>query len=249
MSLLYKILCAGGISTEILLILVVSLRRIARNVPTFLVYTYWTICSDLSSLLVYYHFPRHYFLCYEIQITCDGLLLLVVLFDLARSVLRPLPPAGARGILFLLLLVMLSVGSIIWRISDMWSLYAWLKEWHIAMRLELTLALLRILFLLLIGGLIQFLTKHFIPVGWGERELQIATGIGFYALVSLAGSVVHTYQLSPAASARASDVVSLGYWSCLAYWVICFCRPERRPACEVAPAAPAATLDSNPSAP
>lgn len=246
MSLLNKILCVAGISTEILLILVVSWRRIARNLPCFLVYTYWTICSDLSSLVVYYYFPRHYFLCYQIQITCDGLILLAVLFDLARSVLRPLPPIGSRGILFLLLLVMVGMGSILWRISDAWALYAWLQEWHIAMRLELTLAFLRILFLLLIGGLIQFLTRHFIPVGWGDRELQIATGIGLYALVSLAGSVLHTYRFSAEKNILIADFVSLGYWICLAYWVVSFLRPERIPASQPAPLA--ASLESDPSA-
>ena len=231
LALLEKIIWIAGIGMEVLLVGIISRRGVARRVPMFLAYFYWLVLSDIACLMVTLNYSySRYLIFFDVQLMCDGLLLFLVLFDLARSVLRPLPMASSRGILILLLLVMVSGGSIIWRVSDSWSLFARFTPWHVGMRLELTFALLRVLFLLLLAALIQFLSSHFIPVVWGERELQIATGIGGYALVSLATSLLHTYQLPPATFRAISDVVSIGFFLCLIYWLVCFLRPERNPA-------------------
>ena len=226
MSLFDTVLWVAGIGTEILLIGALSMRGIIRRVPTFLMYTYWIVINDLLGVVIYHQFPGSYYLYYKIQITCDGLFLCLVLLDLTRSVLRPLPVVSARGILFLLLLLTVSVGSMLWRMSDTWTIQAWSGWWHTTLRLGMTFSLVRILFLLLMAGLIQFLTDHFIPVGWGDRELQIATGIGAYALVSVAASFAHTYFLSPTAYRVIEQGVSASYYLCLVYWLVCFLRPE-----------------------
>ncbi len=228
LALLEKMLWIAGIGMEVLLVGIISRRGVTRRVPMFLVYFYWLVLSDIACLMVtLYCSYNQYLVFYDVQLMCDGLLLFLVLFDLARSVLCPLPTASSRGVLFLLLLIMVSAGSIIWRVSDAWSLFAGFNPWHVGMRLELTFALLRVLFLLLLAGLIQFLSSHFIPVGWGERELQIATGIGGYALASLAGSILHTYQLPPSTFRVIGDGVSVSFFLCLIYWLVCFLRPER----------------------
>ena len=48
---------------------------------------------------------------------------------------------------------------------------------------------MRILFFLAIAGCSQLLS-----IGWRDRELQIATGLGFFSIVSLTVAMLHTSQ-------------------------------------------------------
>ena len=232
-----------GVAAEILLLGILALRGITGKVPTFTAYVYWLALSDVGMFVVFKYLPGRYLQVYQIEVLCDGVILFVVLFDLARSVLRPLPSIASRTILLVLLPIMADSGTVLWRIADFWSI----SEWHTAMRLELTLSLLRILFLVLLGGLIQFLNNRFIPIGWGERELQIATGIGAYALFSLAGSILHTYHWSERITFVIGEGVSISFLFVLIYWIVVFLRPERTPAAQLAEPNPAEQDFSSPS--
>lgn len=211
-----------GTAAEVLLLGILLKRGAARRVPTFIVYVYWLILSDIAMyaalrLNVYTH-------AYRVEIVCDGAILFVVLFDLARSVLRPLPTIASRSILFLLFVIVAGAAPILWRVSDPGTAKGWAPAWHSLMQMQMTLALLRILFLVLLGGLIQFLVNHFVRVGWCERELQIATGIGIYALASLAAGVLQTYHWSTTVTIGIAEGVSTIFFVVLIYWVVVFSR-------------------------
>lgn len=212
-----------GTAAEVLLLGILLRRGATRQVPTFIAYVYWLILSDIAMYAALR--MSIYTRVYSVEVVCDGAVLFVVLVDLARSVLRPLPKNASRSIVSLLVLIVAGAAPIIWRFSDSWSNDGWPPAWHSLMRLLMTLALLRILFLVLLGGLIQFLVSHFVRVGWGERELQMATGIGIYALASLAGSLLLTHHWSALVTVGIGEGESTIFFVVLVYWIFVFSRP------------------------
>lgn len=229
MALFQELLMILEIGTEIVLLGVVSMRGSARNCPTFLLYLYWSVLGDLWDFVRYFGGSNGFMTVANVQIACEGLILLAVLFDLARSAVRPLPPSLSRGLLAILGLVTAGAGATLWRFSDSWALLSPYRAWHLLLREQLTSSILRIFLLLLIGGLVEFLSRYHLPLGWGERELQIATGMGVYALGSLAESLATTYWrfLAPTAFEAIHISVVMIFELCLIYWIVCFARPDK----------------------
>lgn len=216
-----------GTTAEVVLLGIISRRGVARGVPAFIAYLYWLILSDLS---MYAALALNcYTKAFRIEMLCDGLVLFGVLFGLAHSVLRPLPKFGSRCILGFIFVIVAGAAPIIWWLSESWSNDGWSETWHSLMRMQTNLALLRILFLVLLGVVIQFLANHSLPIGWGERELPIATGIGLYALASLAGSLLQTYHWTAKIILEISEGVSSTFFLVLIYWIIAFLRPAIEP--------------------
>jgi hypothetical protein len=77
------------------------------------------------------------------------------------------------------------------------------------------------LFFLLLAGCSQLLS-----IGWRDRELQIATGLGFYSLVSLAVWMNHASQTYGPQYHLLDQVVAVSYVCSLVYWVVCFATKE-----------------------
>lgn len=231
-------LAISATTAEVLLLGILLSRGAARQVPAFVGYVYWLILSDIA---LYAALGLNvYMRVFPVEVWCDGMVLFVVLFDLARSVLRPLPRIASRSILLLLFGIMAAAAPLLWRISDAWSQDGWSEAWHSVMRMQMTLSLLRILFLILLGGLVQFLVNHFVRVGWGERELQIASGVGIYALASLAASLLQTHHWSAAVTVAIQEGVSSIFFVVLIYWIAAF---SRQPV-EVAGMLPVSELSS-----
>ena len=90
--------------------------------------------------------------------------------------------------------------------------------------LERTPAILRAVFFLALAAFSQVLS-----IGWRDRELQIATGLGFYSIVSLAVTIAHTYQPVGASYHWLDILVGVSYLGALFYWVYSFAtRPAER---------------------
>ena len=89
------------------------------------------------------------------------------------------------------------------------------------MRLLQTTAILRILFFLVLAGCSQLLS-----IGWRSRELQIATGLGFYSLVSLGVAMLHTHQTMGPLYRHLNQVEVASYLCSLLYWVFSFAQKE-----------------------
>jgi len=178
--------------------------------------------------MCYYSGWKGYLNYYSVESVIDELLLIAILFDLGRSGVRQLTVVLSRGVLGLFGMVTAGAGVILWRLSDSWTLLSDYAGWHLLLRLQLTGALLRILLLLLIGGLVEFLSRHYVRIAWGERELQIATGMGIYALASVAESLATTYQrfMAPSAFVAIAAGVSIVYELCMIYWIVSFLRPD-----------------------
>jgi hypothetical protein len=93
------------------------------------------------------------------------------------------------------------------------------------MRTEQSVSILRILIFLGIAG-----SSHFLSIGWRNRELQVATGFGFYSLVSMAVAMLHTHQAMGPQYRRLDQLLVASYLCSLLYWAFSFAQkePERQ---------------------
>ena len=89
------------------------------------------------------------------------------------------------------------------------------------MQLQQTVSILQIVFfIVLIAG------SQLLSISWRDRELQIATGLGFFSFVDIASAVLQMHQTSYL-QYRHLFRIEIGAYVCsLAYWVVCFMQQE-----------------------
>jgi hypothetical protein len=88
-------------------------------------------------------------------------------------------------------------------------------------RMQQTVSILRIGFFLILAGCSQLLS-----IGWRDRELQVATGMGFYSLVSLGAALLNTHQASLVQYKHLNQFVIGSFLCSLLYWVASFAQKE-----------------------
>jgi hypothetical protein len=95
------------------------------------------------------------------------------------------------------------------------------KLWLLMSQLQHTVSILRVLFFLLLAGGSQLLS-----IGWRDRELQVATGLGFYSLIALAISELQAHQTSGLLYIHLSEVGVASFLCSLVYWLVSFAQKE-----------------------
>ena len=206
--------------------------RAFRTLPAFFTYLCWNLVSDAALLSLQSLPTATYFRIYEIEMVIDAAMTFAVLVELIWSVLRPLrsslPQKAWAAIPFLILLA----GLIVWPVAGL-TIPGCIsgqncQAGQIAgpgafyFRLQQSFAILRVIVFFAMAGFSQL-----IGIGWRSRELQIATGLGFYSILSLGITVFHTYQLSGTQSYHWLDIAgSTGYLGTLTYWVYAFATKE-----------------------
>jgi apolipoprotein N-acyltransferase len=65
-----------------------------------------------------------------------------------------------------------------------------------------------------------------LSLGWRDRELQVATGFGFYSLVSLAVATVNTHQATASELSRLYWAVAISFLCSFFYWIFSFAQAE-----------------------
>jgi hypothetical protein len=122
---------------------------------------------------------------------------------------------------FVIAIVILAIGAAIWPFSALQSLAGLAPALRGIAHLQQTTAVLRVLLFLTLAGCSQLLS-----IGWRDRELQVATGLGFYSLVSLGTAMVHTHQASWAQYRHLNQLLLGSYICTLAYWIFSFAKKE-----------------------
>jgi hypothetical protein len=117
--------------------------------------------------------------------------------------------------------LVVALGAAIWPFAVIPGFNNWPPEWHLLIRLQQTASILRVLFFLALAGCSQLLS-----IGWRDRELQVATGLGFYSMVSLAVAMLHTHLAMGAQYTHLNQVVVASYLCSLLYWVFSFATKE-----------------------
>ncbi len=211
----------AGIVIEVAVVGLLLYKRIWRVLPIFSAYCAWDLLSNAGNLGIRYYYIDIYRTVYLIETVVDSLLVFGVLIEIGWSVLRPIrshvPRASWLGIgLFLVI-----CGSLIWPFTGIHTLANLPYEIEFIVRIQQTTSVLRILLFLLMAGCSQLLS-----IGWRDRELQVATGLGFYSLVSLAAAMLRTHQTSLAQYGHLNQIVVASYVISLLYWALAFAQKE-----------------------
>lgn len=214
-----SVILVCGMAAEVALILLLAKRRVFRTFPAFFLYLCWSLFSDALLYYVRIGFSAEtFYQIYLIQLVVDSAMIFALLVEVVWSVLRPirnsLPKYSLIGIAALIAIG----GLILWPIAGLAAPRNITAYGMTFFRLQQTPAILRAVFFLALAAFSQMLS-----IGWRDRELQIATGLGFYSIVSLAVTILHTHQLTGTQPYHWLDRIgSFSYVAALAYWVYAF---------------------------
>lgn len=209
------------LAMEITIAVILVRRHAYRLFPMFSLYLIWTIISDIGMMIIQRQFSGAFDQIFIYEISLDSALQFGVLVELAWSVVRPLRRALPRWTIAIIAVLILLAGTIVWPVAGFTQMRGLPQQWHFILHLQQTFSILRILFFVVLAGGSQLFS-----IGWRDRELQIATGLGFYSLASLAAGLLHAQMPSVANYHKIDQFVTVIYLCSLAYWVVSFVRKE-----------------------
>jgi hypothetical protein len=155
------------------------------------------------------------------QMVVDSLFQFAVLVELGWGILRPMRASLPRQSILILAALIALAGALIWPVAA-WTIPTNLSaSGRTLVQVQQTFAVLRVVVFMALAGFSQILS-----IGWRDRELQIATGLGFYSMVSLAVSLIHTHQAPGLRYGQLDSLVIASYISSLLYWVYSFSQRE-----------------------
>jgi hypothetical protein len=203
-------------------------RRIWRTLPVFCAYCVWDV---VSNVVVYFiaqycfganYYGTKYFDVLFVQAVLDSAFLFCVLVEIAWSILRPLRASLPKSSLVLVGILILVAGTAIFPFTALPGLaHSTTRIGQIYTQLEQTASILRVLFFLVLAGGSQLLS-----IGWRDRELQVATGLGIYSIVSLTIAVIATHQTNANEYAHLAQIEAAAFICSLIYWAVSFAQKE-----------------------
>lgn len=196
-------------------------RRVFRTLPVFTSYLAWGLLSDAGQQTAAHYFPATHYIVFLVGLIVDSLFQFGVLVELAWSVLRPLRASLPRWSWFAVAVLTGLVAAVVWPFASGPGVNALSLVGRLNVHVQITFSVLRILLFLGLAGCSQLLA-----IGWRDRELQVATGLGFYSMVSLAVWMHHTGQTAGPQYHPLDQLVAASYVCSLGYWVFAFSRQE-----------------------
>jgi hypothetical protein len=211
-----------GIGAEAGLVLLLALRRVYKTLPAFQVFACWNLLSDLGMFWVRTKIPAGYFQSFELMLIIDSMMIFAVLVELTWSLFKPIRSSLPKRSWIAIVLFVAAIGAIVWPLAGVTVPLSTSVSWRAFFQLQQTVAIVRIVFFLAIVGL-----SHFFGVGWRNRELQVAAGLGFYSVAALATGLLHTHQSVFSVYYHAIDEALVGFSSLIfAYWLVAFSAKE-----------------------
>jgi hypothetical protein len=212
----------AGTVAEAVIVGLLLYRRAWRTLPFFTIYSIDCLLGSLSFLVFGQHLSTNAaFETYFFESILDFALEFCVLVEVAWSVFRPYRKSLPRATVWVLGILIAGVGVAIWPFTNPVSHVHTTLQWHVLVRLQQTVSILRVLFFLLLAACSQLLS-----IGWRDRELQVATGLGFYSFVSLSVTVWHSHQTTQTQYLALEGLLASTYACSLFYWVFSFAQKE-----------------------
>ena len=216
-----------GLLLQASLCIVIFRKGLARLYPIFVIYLLLNLAEDafgLWSNLSSDAYRRYYF----VATILDYVLQLLIVFEIGKNVLRPakrsipfpIAPVATVSIL-LCTLVAASFSPQIQSSIGNGSLV------QLSLRVTLGLAVLKLLLFAALAGFAQVL-----GIGWKSHVLQLATGLAFYAGVSLLIQIASSHVPDPGSAnyvphlQRLMQIQSAAYNATLVFWIWAFSRNE-----------------------
>jgi len=220
-----SVLWIAGVVGEVVLLSILLARKAYRNFPVFVAWV--TISIVLEP--VYYWLVTHlsaetYLKTYFALNFPQYLIELGVLTEIAVNVLRPANKALPKAFLYFLAVgtVIIGIGAFLFTAH---LNAATLTHPRSLIVLSTTMAILRLVTFLLIAALSQVL-----GLGWKNHVLQLASGLAFYAAVSLIVELGHSRLRAGPDYTHDYTALDhfrvLGYLCALTYWCYSFARKE-----------------------
>lgn len=216
----YSLLLAGIVIEAITLVVVVC-RQGFRRFPIFTLYLAWGLLGDAGGYYLELHAVNQYAQIYPWELAIDSLFQFGVLFELSRSVFKPVRQFLPKWFPILLGLVILIVCAAIWPLARAAEVSDLTRNDRLLLHLQQSFSILRILFFLALAGFSQLLS-----LDWRDRELQIATGLGIYSMVSVAVSVLHARPALRPQYNLMNELAAASYACSLLYWIVSFIQQE-----------------------
>jgi hypothetical protein len=214
-----------GIALEVLTTAIVFRSRVHRILPIFAAYMVWGLMSDCWGLLTLQHSGSAqsslYLRMFLIEMPMDAFIQFVVLVELAWAALRPFKALQPVRSVVGLSILTVAFGFILWPLAGLLPIAQFPPIYRSLYHLGYTVSILRVAIFLLLAAASQILS-----INWRNRELQVATGLGFYSLVSLGATLIHSHQTSAAAYHIVDVLTSVGYLVSLSYWATVFLKSE-----------------------
>lgn len=205
-----------GFGTESALVALIFSKRINKTFPVFSAYLAFDLLDNLAQFIVSSHFPASYLRIFLIALAVDSIFEFAVLVELAWSVLRPFRSALPRGAIVAVSLAVGLVGAAVWPFAHSAAYITYGPQSRLLIHMEQTVSIMRVLFFLALAGCSQLLS-----INWRDREMQIATGLGLYSLVSITVSILEA-STAGLLHYRLDQVVGVTNVCALVYWTYSF---------------------------
>lgn len=197
-------------------------RRFWHRLPVFLVYCVWALFSDAAAFAVTLTSPKGYDLKFYVVTTLVDLVLqFSVIVELAWSVLRPVRRGLSPHAIWAVAALILGIGAAIWPFASVSGIEFPSKSWLFIVQLQQTVSILRVIVFISLAA-----CSHLLGLGWRDRELQVATGFGFYSLISLCVAALNSHVSTHDQYLNLYWFVAISFLSSLVYWVFCFAQKE-----------------------
>jgi hypothetical protein len=210
-----------GICTEAAIVILGFRKQIRQSAPVFYSYVAWSFLSDLFYLLLRIAIHGSYSSVYLYGMAIDWLFQFAVLVELIWLVLRPIRSSLSRKFILAPVLLILLLGLSLWPVAGLTLPHNLGPHAQLWVHTQQDIALLRVTIFVLLASCSQLLSLN-----WHDRELQIATGLGFYSLCNLLVSILHTYQSVGAQYKRLDQALTACYLCTLFYWITSLLRRE-----------------------
>ena len=214
-----------GLLAEAAVLALLLFRRIYKTLPVFSLYLAWSIINDIGVFLLIRHFPDKDLQIYLISYAVDAVLMFCILIEISMSVLAPIRNSLPRWTGLKVAALVLCLCGIVWFFTKS-TAYADLPLKQATIHVQLTTAIVRVLYFVVLAALSQFLS-----LSWRDRELQIATGFGIYSIASLMVQLVNLNpnlwpSMTQAQFHILQEIASTSYVLSLLYWAYSFAQAE-----------------------
>lgn len=209
----------SAVATELALVVLLIQKGTFKTFPVFCAYLIWDLLDNIGLYLVLHTLPDSYFIAYLVALAIDSLFVLIVLVELASSVLRPFRSALPRRTAIIIALLMVGILAAIWPFTHSVAYTHYGPQSRLLLHLQQTVAIMRVLFFLVLAGCSQLLS-----INWRDREMQIATGLGLYSFVTVAVSILQAGQTVGSLYHDLDRIALVSYLGSLVYWLFSFAR-------------------------
>ena len=215
------ILGLSGVIAEAVLVILCIRTKLFRITPVFFSYLVWSTFVDIAFYSAIRFAGAKSVQIYFVEMIVDSLFQLAVLVELEWAVLRPIRASLPKHSIIILAFLVLAVGGVIWPVAR-WALPPGIgSAGRVFVQLQQTIAALRVVFFMSVAAFSQLLS-----IGWRNRELQIATGLGFYSMFSLGIALFHAHQVIGHSYHLLDVLGSASYVCSLVYWIVSFAQQE-----------------------